>query len=294
MSLAYNLEQGSQEWLKWRKIGSSDSPVIQGKSFYKKTPYMLWEERLGLRKPIKETFVMKKGKAIEEPVRKLFGGNVEPVCKESKEYPFMTASYDGMSFDDKIFCEIKLNGKDAHELAKKGTIREDHMIQMQHQWALAPKAEHAYYISYHEPRGEDPEVEIVEVKRNDFMIKSIVEKNEEFWEFLQKQIPPPLTDLDYVSYNKSNLLQMADDLREVRETIKRAKEEEERLETALRKETGDINSLIGDLKISKYFRAGSVQYDKIPELKGIDLNLFRKTASQCWRFTFAEKKFNLI
>ena len=44
------------EWLEWRRqgIGSSDSASIMGTSPYT-TPYQLWEEKLGRKRPEKNT-----------------------------------------------------------------------------------------------------------------------------------------------------------------------------------------------------------------------------------------------
>ncbi len=50
-----DLEQGTPEWLEWRKngIGSSDIATIMGANPYQ-TPYQLWEENLEMYQMLKK------------------------------------------------------------------------------------------------------------------------------------------------------------------------------------------------------------------------------------------------
>jgi hypothetical protein len=45
-------------------------------------------------------------------------------------------------------------------------------------------------------------------------------------------------------------------------------------------------SIIGDMKIQRITRRGSIEYDKIPELQNLDLEIYRKKPIDTWRFTF--------
>ena len=62
----FELEQQSEKWLEERKsrIGSSDIPIILGISPYK-TPYQLWEQKVGLAPPQAENYATAKGHNLE-------------------------------------------------------------------------------------------------------------------------------------------------------------------------------------------------------------------------------------
>ena len=111
------LEQGSDEWLEYRKnhIGSSDSGAILGLSKYKSS-YGVWLDKKGLSFDTPPNYNMLMGTASEPGIRKHYeeisGKKFEPLCIEHSEFPFLAASTDGMSADGDVI-EIK------HSLYKK-------------------------------------------------------------------------------------------------------------------------------------------------------------------------------
>ena len=115
------LIQQSNEWLELRKnkIGASDAPVIMHVSPWK-TPYQLWEEKLGLKESFSSS-AMKRGLEMEESARKAFeketGLVVFPQVLFHKEHEWMMASLDGIDIEGKNIVEIKCPGKVDHEIA---------------------------------------------------------------------------------------------------------------------------------------------------------------------------------
>ena len=60
-----HLQQGTQEWLDWRKerIGASDTPCIMGVGF--KTPFQLWQVKTGRVPPDPQNYAMQRGNELE-------------------------------------------------------------------------------------------------------------------------------------------------------------------------------------------------------------------------------------
>ncbi len=89
--------QGSEEWLAQRRkmIGASDAPVIMGVSPWC-TPYRLWQEKLEIVKPRKQTKAMAMGIRREDTARSRFteetGISVKPAVIFHKDIPEMTDS----------------------------------------------------------------------------------------------------------------------------------------------------------------------------------------------------------
>lgn len=72
---------------------------------------------------------------------------------------------------------------------------------------------------------------------------------------------------------------------ELEDHIKDLNEELKHLKAKIIAKAEYNQELIGCLKVSKSTRAGTVDYAKVPELKGVDLEQYRKKPSTSWRFT---------
>lgn len=144
------LEQGSFEWLEWRKtiITATDAPIIMGVS-----PYCdlntLWQKKVGLMGEQKENSAMRRGKKMEAIAREMFikefKMNMTPLCIQSDKYPYLGASLDGISDCKKYLLEIK--SQDIRKVKKNG-ISQIHYMQIQHQLLCTDgEAEVCYYVS---------------------------------------------------------------------------------------------------------------------------------------------------
>ena len=68
------IEQGTKRWLEERMsyIGGSDAPIIMGVSPWK-TPYQLWEEKMGNVVEDKDKeFIFARGHRMEDKARRIF------------------------------------------------------------------------------------------------------------------------------------------------------------------------------------------------------------------------------
>jgi len=194
------LLQQSQEWLEMRrnKIGASDAPVIMEVSPWK-TPYQLWEEKLGIRKENAKTQAMQRGLDLEEKARTCFENKMDlivlPQVIFHPKNHWMMASLDGMDVEQKHIVEIKCAGKEDHQMAKEGKIPEKYFPQLQHQMEVTG-LDMAYYFSFD---GEDGV--IVEVSRNTKYINELVQNEGKFYKCMQDFLPPKLSTKDYDEKN---------------------------------------------------------------------------------------------
>lgn len=56
--------------------------------------------------------------------------------------------------------------------------------------------------------------------------------------------------------------------------------------TELKEMTGDLNSFGGGYKYECSIRMGSIDYKAIPQLKGVNVDLYRKPTVAIWKLTF--------
>ena len=94
--------------LRGKGIGGSDAGVVMNVSNYK-TPYELWEEKTGAKKPVFQTSeAIEKGNALEPILIELFGVlyknkfdliDTKDISLSNKKYPFLRANLDGAMID---------------------------------------------------------------------------------------------------------------------------------------------------------------------------------------------------
>ena len=276
-----SLIQGSPEWVKMRqsKIGASDAPIILGVSSYT-TPYQLWEYKLGLKEQ-EVTLSMQRGHEKEEEARKVFeettGFTVFPQVMTSKVYPWMIASVDGISIDGKILVEIKNVNKNDHQTALKGDVPQKFYPQCQHQMAVVGVNE-MYYFSYNEVKSA-----LVKVIRDDIYIADMIEKEKEFYRCMMEFDPPPLCDRDYVEREDEEWKKVADMYLSAQKSRRILEDHEETYRKELIRLSDGKNSIGGGVKATRFHRRGSIQYGKVPELLGVDLEPYRKPPIESWR-----------
>ena len=78
---------------------------------------------------------------------------------------------------------------------------------------------------------------------------------------------------------------MIEEIDQLKEAQDNAKERQKELEASLIDMAGDRNALIWGRKLTKVERKGNVQYAKVPELKGVDLEPYRGKPSSFWKLT---------
>jgi predicted phage-related endonuclease len=188
---------------------------------------------------------------------------------------------DGIDPDHSFIVEIKTGGSAALERAKNGKIPDYHFCQIQHQLEVSGLDRCVYF--FFDGENGFP----IDVYRDTKYINQLNEAEERFWDNLQDFVPPPLTNKDYESHETEERISLAKQWLEVSERLSRDEKLEKELREKLITEAGDRNTIGGGVKILMSGRAGSVDYKAIPELKGVDLDKYRKGAVKFFRVTKA-------
>lgn len=284
-----DLEQGSKEWLSWRKtvITATECSIIMGSNPWA-TPYLCWGRKLGLIPEQKSNSAMEKGTRLEPQARAHFmdryGMNMAPMVVESTDHDFLGASLDGISPCKRFLLEIKC-GEAAHSAAKQGLIPLYYMHQMQHQM-LVTGAEKCYYYSYDGSEGIR-----MEVYRDPIFAEEYMPKAREFWRCVAFSEPPALQEKDYKSMEENSDWQLySKQYQEIDFTIKKLEQHKESLRKQLIGLCEDQNCSGNGIKIMKTTMKGRISYDEIPELKEVDLEKHRKPSTISWKILCSEKK----
>lgn len=254
---------------------------IMGEGFL--TSYQQYLNMLGLFE-IKQTQAMAEGNLYEAEAREAFEGimgfKLPPLCGESAEYYYMSASLDGINFENKCILEIKTGGQKATEDARAYLIPMKYRIQMQYQLFISEMDTCYYYFWDKINKVGYP----VQVLRDEALINKIVKEVHKFWRNYIDFIPPAFTDRDYVE-RSGEWDEKAKALLEVQSVIKKLEEIETNLRDELIGLSEGQNSFGGGIRLTKVVRGGAVQYSDIPELQGVDLNKYRKAPVESWRVT---------
>jgi len=281
------LEQGSPEWLAWRKtvITATDASIIMGNNPWD-TPYQAWQRKLGLAQEKVSNDAMERGKRLEPEARAKFvahwGIEMIPKVVESTEFEFLGASLDGISETGNMLLEIKCGGSKLHDMAKNQEIPQYYLDQMQHQ-LLVTGAERCYYYSYDGSDGI-----CIEVIPDPGFKESFIPKAREFWRCVAMEEAPPLVDKDYRDMSDdASWRSVADSYKEICSQIKALEEQKESYRKGLLKLSGDMPCLGNGVRLMKTTMKGRVDYDAIPELQGVDLDKYRKVSTTLWKILVA-------
>jgi putative phage-type endonuclease len=258
-------------------IGSSDIPIILGLSPYK-TIFKLWQEKTKLIKDdFKGNFATERGKRLEPKIRDWFNithkFNMEPENRVHANNPIFRASCDGVDHEHELLIEIKAPCKEDHELALAGTVPTKYYPQCQ--WLMMVFGYDALrYISY----NEGCEVKFADVTlRADYKYHEMMkEKALEFWKLVETKTPPESDEEEINNPEAIRLLQDYELLKKQEQDVKeRLNIITEQLGAMLTK----TKAVCQDYKLSWVTRKGTIDYDKIPNLKHVDLEQFRKKGS---------------
>lgn len=277
------IKVGTKEWLEIRrtKICASDAPILMGVSPYC-TPLQLYHRKINGRE-IEQTAAMKRGSDMEEEARNAFeqmtGHFVAPEFRISEDYDWMAASFDGIN-EQGVVVEIKCPNKKDHELAINGKVPEHYIYQCYHQMVVA-KVNEMYYFSY-SPYHLDP-CAIVKVENPQCLIQRMLSKEQQFYHCLVNKIPPEPTDEDVQTIDDEDFLSKERRLRYLMEEHKKMEENIELVRNQLIEQCNGKKTQGLHLRYSPSFCQGSVEYKSIPQLKGVDLDEFRKPGYTKWR-----------
>lgn len=276
----------SDEWIERRKktIGGSDIGVICGRSPYK-TAYQLWLEKTGrVQMPdISHLPHIARGHLSEEIAR----GRLEretltsyrPKFWRHAECEYMAVNDDGFSVDHNHFLEIKAMGLANHNIVKEGakaesyesrvaSIPEYYIDQIQFN-LMVSGCEKCIFISY---RVEDDDMVCIDVLPDKKLQKELFESAKYFFEVnMAQDIPPALTDKDYVKVADKDLDEKLKRYKEIKEQVAVLEGEAEAIKEGARKYISGhpaVQTPEG-FRLSLSARQGSVDYQRLCKEKSI-------------------------
>lgn len=281
-------------WLQWRHkgIGSSDAAAVHDHEEAFKTRLQLVEEKIKDEPPAESTnFILEKGTRLEPIARRHFESqfffdtgieaNFEPMNIEFSELNFMRASLDGFAVLDnklRIGIEIKYLGKDKFEEIKNGVVPPHYWIQMQHQMIVAG-LDYMYFVGCVDDKG----IEYCKVEPDREFQKKHIKACADLWRLvLDKELPDP-TSRDYKELKKKGAKGLAKRYQFLKEKIAKLEAEEKEVKKELLALVDHPRMTCNGLSILEIERAGNIDYSKIPELKGVDLEKYRKASSRYFK-----------
>lgn len=281
-----DMKQNTQEWLDFRrnKIGASDAPIIMSVSPYT-TRYQLYESKI-MGKDKAKNIYMQRGHDLEQVARssceEIYSMlNMEeiqllPVVAQSSEHDWMIASLDGIDLSKKIAVEIKCPGKKDHQTAVNGKIPAHYIPQLQHQMAVTGY-DSIYYYSYRTEDGENPVM--LECKRDNAYIEILIKAEKDFYNLILTKTPPETSSIGFEEIIDKYFLEIAKKYEIVKAEAEEKNREEAELKNKLIELSGGKNCMGGNIKITHTARKGTIDYSKIDQLRGIDLELYRKPST---------------
>lgn len=274
-----DVKSNTPDWHAWRMsgIGASDAATVLGCGYL--SEYQLYQSKLGLHETPMNV-AMQRGHDLEPIARQIYidrkGVSVSPKCAQSDDYPFMIVSFDGISDDHSTLVEIKTGGQKTLDTILSGNIPEHHYAQCQHQLAVSDLQEMDYAFF------DGCELHVLPVKRDNAYINKLIKKEKLFWDRVLNFDCPEPSESDFEEIKDPNHLLAVEHYTKAVEAFKTA-------EAILKQARDNVIHLCnersmkgGGVTIRKSFRKGLIDYTAVPELKGVDLDKYRKKESITW------------
>jgi putative phage-type endonuclease len=268
------LAQGSPEWLEYRlkMRNASETAAVLGESPFM-TPYQLWLLKTG-RATTQVTAAMQHGTDMEATARAAYeaqtGNIMQPLVLQDGPY---SASLDGMDLDGQLIVEIKCpyKGRDSElwKEAAAGRIPAYYQLQVQHQLLVAGAAL-AHFWVYDGQQGV-----LLPVKPDPEAHERIKRGWDTFQQYLDGDVPPPLTEADTVIREDdawtvaARAFSGAKAAADVADALLAQAREALVALAQHPKESG------AGVSVTRFWKAGNIDYKKMPELKGVDLERYR-------------------
>lgn len=275
-----DLEQGSREWLDFRKdkISATDASIIMGTNPYK-TPLKLWRQKMGIDDPDFVNPAMLRGSALEPKARKAFEEwydlDLEPVVIVHDSIPWIMASLDG--YDGRHLLEIKCPGEKVYAECKAGNIPKYWLTQIQHQ-LICTGLTWAYLYIYDGTDGFCREVEFDEENA-----QALLTAEAQFYRRLQEFDPP---EDKYQTRKDLEWMRQADRTARAKIEYEKAKKFFEEEREKLIDLAGDASVEGGGVRVCRSFSKGNINYKAIPEIQKLDLEKYRGKGSERVTVTF--------
>lgn len=289
MNALHKMVQGSPEWHQHRSQyrNASESPIVMGLSPWM-TPYQLWQLKTGKTQPAEATAPMKHGIEMEPSARAAYeaktGSVMQPLVMVSGEY---SASLDGITLNGDLIVEIKCPYKgqvsELWQSVEAGEIPEMYRIQIQHQMLVSGASKAHLWVF------DGTEGLLLNVDRDEVCQQRIRKAWDEFIVYVDTDTSPPMTELDTVLRDDVDWQVAAEDYIVLKglaeEAANRADEAKAKLISLAVHNRESGSGVI----VTRYFKQGSIDYKKVPELGAVDLEQYRGKAKEEVRVTVVKQ-----
>lgn len=274
--MKHEFVQGSESWLAFRRTmrNASETPMVMGVS-----PFGGWQEV----KDAKAGFGFKGNAATahgtkhEETARQKFeevygliGG---PSCVSDGQY---AASLDWISHDEKTIAEFKVPYQGKNSKLWKAMEKGDALYyawQVQHQLMVTPSAELCVFFVYDAESGDYLSAEILPNAVTFIRIREEWDK----WQAWADSGEPE--QRDGIKHDDDLWGTAATRYIEAKNALDKAQEELDAAKQALLDLSEGPKEYGYGVTVTRSERKGAVDYAKVPELKGIDLEPYRKKST---------------
>lgn len=281
-----HLIQNSPEWHDWRAqvFGASDCAAMLGISPYKSRDALLREKAEGKSAPVNDYMaaIFAAGHQAEASImpylERQIGNPVFPCCAVLERNPQIAASLDGLDFAGEIIIEHKLyRDSDASQqrftMAQDGKLAEHDMAQVQQQLLVSGVGKCLFVVS----DGTPDNITIAEVLPDADWFNRI----EQGW----AQFAADLEAYQSITREDGDWQAAAQDYLALDAQIKALTEQQKAVRLRLEEMADDSGARKitgGGIVVQRITRKGNVDYKKIPELQGVDLEPYRKKGSEYW------------
>jgi putative phage-type endonuclease len=286
MAQIVKLVQGSPEWHEHRQLhrNASETPAVLGVSPWV-TPYQLWLHRTGRAEPAVNP-AMRRGSELEPAAREAYeqltGNVMQPLVLVDGEY---SASLDGLTFDGDLVLEVKCPARgresDLWEQVQAGQLPEHYRWQVEHQLMVSgAKLAHVYVF-------DGRQGVLLEQRPDSARWMEIHRGWEAFMRFVVRDAPPPLTDRDTVDRDDAAWEEAAKRFLAAKAAAEESAAQLEVARQTLVGLTGHPSERGAGVCVTRYWRAGAIDYKRVPQLAGVDLEGFRGPSREEVRVTVA-------
>jgi putative phage-type endonuclease len=246
-------------------------------------PYGLWLIKTG-RSTQEVTAPMAHGTKLEPEARAAYetatGEIMNPLVMQDGPY---SASLDGINLAGNLIVEIKcpFRGKSSslwREVAE-GRIPDHYNAQVQHQLMVSGAATAHLWVY------ADGEGILLKVERQEPLMATIKDCWIGFQQFLDSDSPPPLTDADSAIRDDPAWVGAALAYLEAKRGADAADERVEEARKALVGLSAHPRETGGGVSVVRLWKQGAVDYKKVPELRGVDLDRYRGQGREELRVT---------
>ncbi|MBU0593847.1 MAG: YqaJ viral recombinase family protein [Gammaproteobacteria bacterium] len=287
MNAILKLVQGSPEWHAHRAQyrNASESAAVMGASPWM-TPYQFWQIRTG-RVEQTVTTAMQHGTDMEPRARVAYeaqtGLIMQPLVLSEGDY---SASLDGITLEGDLLLEVKCPYKGQSsalwQSASTGEVPEYYRIQIQHQLMVAGAAMAHLWVF------DGTEGLLLEVGRDEIVMEAIRAAWDSFQQYLDNDTPPPLTVRDTATRDdpvwKLAAVFYLNAKRKAEEATATLETARERL-VALASHPSESGA---GVTVTRFWKQGNVDYKRVPELKGVDLDQYRGKGREEVRVTIVK------